>query len=259
MPPSKKAYKKGCLVTDDDFNTYLKMPTMDPEIQKRLPVEGKAHDHGTYSPYWEECLKSVDSRLRASIRLSAFSSTVAEHLTRLTASGSGSASEIAREAYLLSDLSHKSLQSSMSAAHRLTSLRQSNALSLLSATYGQQFADSLNKVELSTQGFLFGNRFCELVEQRAREVLDEKSLVDTEAALKSQKRRKKSKKSGKRRSSTKPSTSGSSGAVPSVALPAATWTPSSGKRRRGGRGKSSGPAASKGSKRPKTSGKKTSS
>ena len=54
--------------------------------------------------------------------------------------------------------------------------------------------------------------------------------------MKSQKRKKKSKKSSKRKSSTKPSTSGSSGAVPSVALPAAASAPSSGKRRRGGRG-----------------------
>ena len=147
-PPSKRAYKKGCLVTDDDFNQYLKVPTMDPEIHKRLPVEGKV-DHGTYSPYWEECLKSVDSRLRATIRFSAFSSTVAEHLTRLTAAGSGSASEIAREAYLLSDLSHKSLQSSMSAAHRLTSLRQSNALSLLSSIRSSSLLRDFSSVTAS--------------------------------------------------------------------------------------------------------------
>ena len=255
LPPSNAPLRKGCLVAEEDFNRYLKVPVMDPEVQKRLPTEGKV-DPGAYSPFWEESLKSVDSRLRAAIRVSAFGSTVAEHLARVTAKELGSTSELAREAYLLSDLTHKSLQASMSAVHRLTSLRQTNALSLLRSTYGQKFAESLKKVELPTQDFLFGNRFCELIEQRAKEVVDEKALVDTEAALKSHKK-KKSKKSGKRKSS-KPSTSRTSSVTPSAAKPSTSAGPSSGKRQRGG-GHSSSKPPSKSYKRPKTSGKKSSS
>ena len=177
-------------------------------------------------------MKSLDSRLRLVVRLGAFGSTVSEHLARITARDLGGNSEIAREAYLLSDLVLKSLSSSMAIAHRLITLRQSNVLAFLRPTYGTRFSESLKNVELSTQEYLFGNQFCNLIEKGAKEVTDERALVESEAALKFSRKRKRNSRRSKSSKKSKPN-SGRAKTMPTPSAhgPSTSGTSSYGKRR----------------------------
>ena len=220
-------------VSDEDYNAYLRVPVFDPEVSKRLPASKPAVEPDAYSPLWEETLRSLDSRIRSVVRLSAFGSTVSEHLARSTARDLGGSSEIAREAYLLSDLVLKSLRSSMAIAHRLISLRQSNVLAFLRPTYGTRFTESLKKVELSSQEHLFGNQFCNLVTKGAKEVTEERALVESEAALKFTKKRKRPYKRDKSKSKKAKSNPGraKSQPTPSAPGPSTSGTSFSGKRR----------------------------
>ncbi len=242
-------YSNVFKVTEQDFNSVLRVPVVDPDVLKRLPTSTGKSEPASFSPYWEDSLRSLDHTTRSIVRLGVFGSTIAEHLARVIAKDDRPSSPQVREARVLANILKHSTNTAMGVAHRLIAFRQSNVIAFMKATYGHAFADDLRGV-LKAEEFLFGNKFAEKVESRANAVSHEKTLTEAESKLKkSKKRAKKSKKSSG-------ASSGSSATKTSAQRdqPSTSYASSSkkGQKRRGGTSASStGPK----SKRSKGSGK----
>ena len=158
-PRSVKPHVTPLRVTEKDYRDLLRVPVMDADVAKRLPVTGKS-DPGSFSPYWEEELRGIDARSRASIRLSSFASILSEHLGRVLARDLGADSEVFREAKLLSVLTTRILESSMALSHHTSNLRRDNACASLRGLYGSEFSDVMKRPKVEAQEFLFGSIFC---------------------------------------------------------------------------------------------------
>ena len=210
-------------IAKQDYEAYLRVPEMDPDVAKRLPLAAKTR--GSYSPQWEEELKLVDKRARALIRVSSVATTVAEHLGRQVAKDHGATSELFREVNLLAVLTANLNESSMGLAHRMSMRRRENACLSLQSLYGPEFAEAMKRSDAEGQGLLFGETFCATVEDRAKKAANESTLKKTETALtkgkssktKKHKRKKTSKSSSKRASGSTPASAGRAPASPEPA------------------------------------------
>jgi hypothetical protein len=173
-----RSYSAVLRTTEEDFKRFLRIPSMDADVQSRLPTAGKSAP-GYYSPFWEEELKSVDARSRALMRLSSFGTTIAEHHGRVLHRDFGVDSDIFREAKLLSALVVRSLESSMALARCVCTLRRVNACASLKSTHGSDLSDLMKRPKGETHQFLFGDTFCEqmdLVSDRRAKEKDLKML-----------------------------------------------------------------------------------
>ena len=239
-----KSHAKVLRVPDADYTRFFRVPAMERIVSRRLPTKAKAGPQ-SYSPFWEEELKSLDTRSRTLMRLASFTSTTSEHLSRRVAEDGDAESELAREARLLAAMTVSSMTAAMSLARRLTHLRRVNACSTLQSLYGSEVASALTDPEDEelekpvSEEFLFGDAFCKVLEKQAGKIANEESLKKAEKAIS---KGNKDKKGGKAPSTFTPAASQpSKGKTQTAPKPSTTSTSTAGKRK-GGRSGPSQPA-----------------
>jgi hypothetical protein len=244
-----RSYSAVLRASNVDYDKFLRIPSMDADVASRLPATGKSAP-GSYSPYWEEELKSIDARARALMRLSSFGTTVAEHHGRVLHRDFGVDSEAFREAKFLSVLVTRSLETSMGLARCISALRRGNACASLRFSHGTDLSELLKSTRTETQERLFGDSFCKQMDLVSDRKSKERDLMKAEEAVKkSHKKGKKSKSKGKTKtpkpSPQPPSAPSTTAPKPSPAKPYAKGKRSSGgtaaskpapsKRARGGK------------------------
>ena len=228
-------------MTDDDYERLLKVPAMDKDVQKRLPVGGRSCP-ASYQGFWEDELKSVDAHLRSCVRLSAFQLMALNHIGKEI--DGEETPEVFQAVELASTLSSQILAESMGLAARTIVLRRENACASLKKSYVQDLSKALKDVPLSHSS-LFGSELQSVVEQVATQVTNENTLRESLADV--TKGSRKTKRSKKKKANTFRSKK-------AKVTPTSTTTtapPSYGRKK--GKGKGKGKGRGPGSKKTKGS------
>ena len=175
------SYADVLRVCDEDYVSLLKVPSLDEDVAKFLPSVGKTGPT-TYSPYWEEQLRILDTRARVSVKLASFSYLVSNHLGNQIQESSGKDSALWRECNLAATLATTSLHEAMLLARKTVLLRRGNVCASLESTFNKDLSEDLKKADIA-QGKLFGDSFCDTVEKLAKKVTQQRTLQEQKNTL----------------------------------------------------------------------------
>ena len=165
-------------VPDDDYRDILSPPIIDDDVVKRLSSTRSRAAPDSYSPYWEDRVKGVDTRSRELIRLASFQLALLNYVDLL---GNGSAhgpdGELDEALKLAAHVTAQQVRASMALSLHCVELRRANAGSTLQRTCGQDLVTAMKK-EPRAHASLFGDSFSRYVEVVADKVTKEKVLTD---------------------------------------------------------------------------------
>jgi hypothetical protein len=203
-------------VPDDDYRDILSPPIIDDDVVKRLSSTRSRAAPDSYSPYWEDRVKGVDTRSRELIRLASFQLALLNYVDLL---GNGSAhgpdGELDEALKLAAHVTAQQVRASMALSLHCVELRRANAGSTLQRTCGQDLVTAM-KNDPRAHASLFGDSFSWYVEVVADKVTKEKVLTDNLVTVS---KHKKSKKPGK------PSAPGKTNVAKAAAKAVATSSP----------------------------------
>ena len=248
VPSSCPTFCRTLRVTEEGYAKHFKGPSLDADVARHLPTSAGKAAPDAYSPFWEDRLDNLDTRLRSSMRLSSFAWMASNHLDTIMRGVQGLPSEAEQLVSVLASLVRSQLDVSMSTAKQLVQLRRQNALASLRSVFCSDLTEELKNTQ-PTSEHLFGAEFCDRVEKLAAKLNNEEAVRDTVQSLKTTtttkgSKHKKSKKRSKKRKSSGPSAAQavSSGKASAAPNPSTSGSNPKGKRKAGGQPKQAPPS-----------------
>ena len=178
----------------EPYDSYLRTPVIDEDVVKYLP---KSRNHpATFSPYWEDELRALDTAVSTTTRLGAFAMTTCHDLRGRISKALPADRSLAEDATLLAALVTRQTETSMAMLRRLSFLRRENVLHSLKASFSPDFAKELGKTDPEKRDVLFGGTFCASLTTSADQVESVQAVKEAQAKVSSSK--KKSAKSHRR-------------------------------------------------------------